>query len=135
VNYLTVPQVLFIHARLLAETGGASGIRDLALLESAVARPQATFDGADLYPDSLTKAAALMASLVGNHAFVDGNKRVGIAAAAIFLQRNGIHLTATNDEVVAFTLTIAQGHLTVSEIAVWFAAHISPHVPGEDVTS
>ena len=58
-NYLTVPQVLFIHARLLAETGGASGIRDLALLESAVARPQATFDGADLYPDSLTKAAAL----------------------------------------------------------------------------
>lgn len=134
--YLTAQQVLFIHARLIAETGGAAGIRDLALLESAVARPQATFDGADLYPEVFTKAAALMASLVGNHAFVDGNKRVGITAAAIFLQRNGVHLMATNDEVVAFSLTVAQGRLTVAEIVSWFAAHTAPHVPaGKGVTS
>lgn len=84
-NYLTTAQVLFIHARLVAETGGTPGIRDLGLLEAAVARPQAPFDGEDLYPDLATKAAALMASLVGNHPFVDGSKRAGITDAAIFL--------------------------------------------------
>ena len=119
-NYLTAAQVLFIHGRLIVETGGASGIRDLGLLEAAVARPQATFDGEDLYPDLATKAAALMASLVGNHPFVDGNKRVGITAAAIFLQRNGLRLAATNAAVEAFTLAVAQGHMTVEEIAAWF---------------
>lgn len=120
-NYLTAAQVLFIHGRLIVETGGASGIRDLGLLEAAVARPQATFDGEDLYADLATKAAALMASLVGNHPFVDGNKRVGIAAAAIFLQRNGQRLTATNEALEAITLAVALGHMTVEEIAAWFA--------------
>ena len=81
-TYLTVEQVLFIHMRLIAETGGSPGLRDLGLLASAVARPQATFGGEDLYPDLLSKAAALMDSLVRNHPFVDGNKRVGITAAA-----------------------------------------------------
>ncbi len=113
-NYLTAAQALFIHGRLIVETGGASGIRDLGLLEAAVARLQATFDGEDLYPDLAAKAAALMASLVGN-------KRVGIAAAAIFLQRNGLRLAATNEAVEAFTLVVAQGHMKVEEIAAWFA--------------
>ncbi|MCB0041825.1 MAG: type II toxin-antitoxin system death-on-curing family toxin [Caldilinea sp.] len=125
-NYLTTAQVLFIHARLIAETGGAPGIRDLGLLESAVARPQATFDGEDLYPDLVTKAAALMASLVGNHPFVDGNKRVGITAAAIFLQRNGQRLTATNEAVEAFTLSVAQGKKSMEEITAWFAGNTAP---------
>ena len=125
-NYLTTAQVLFIHARLIAETGGAPGIRDLGLLESAVARPQATFDGEDLYPDLATKAAALMASLVGNHPFVDGNKRVGITAAAIFLQRNGQRLTATNEAVEAFTLSVAQGKKSMEEITAWFAGNTAP---------
>jgi len=126
VTYLTTAQVLFIHARLIAETGGAPGIRDLGLLESAVARPQATFDGEDLYPDLATKAAALMASLVGNHPFVDGNKRVGITAAAIFLQRNGQRLTATNEAVEAFTLSVAQGKKSMEEITAWFAGNTAP---------
>ena len=121
--YLTAAQVLFIHARLIVETGGAPGIRDLALLESAVARPQATFDGTDLYSDLFTKAAALMASLVGNHAFVDGNKRVGITAAALFLQYNGRRLVATNTEVEMFTLSVAQRQFTIAAIADWFARH------------
>ena len=125
-NYLTAAQVLFIHGRLIVETGGASGIRDLGLLEAAVARPQATFDGEDLYADLATKAAALMASLVGNHPFVDGNKRVGIAAAAIFLQRNGQRLTATNEAMEAFTLSVAQGQVTVAEISAWFADNTAP---------
>ena len=122
-NYLTAAQVLFIHARLIAETGGATGLRDLGLLEAAVARPQATFDGADLYPDRWAKAAALMASLVQSHPFVDGNKRVGVTAAGIFLQRNGLRLTATNDEVKAFALAVAQGAMTTEQIAAWFVQH------------
>ena len=122
-NYLTAAQVLFIHARLIAETGGATGLRDLGLLEAAVARPQATFDGADLYPDRWAQAAALMASLVQSHPFVDGNKRVGVTAAGIFLQRNGLRLTATNDEVKAFALAVAQGAMTTEQIAAWFVQH------------
>lgn len=85
-RYLTPQQVLFIHARLIATTGGEHGVRDVGLLASAVARPQATFDGADLYPDLSEKAAALMDSLTRNHPFVDGNKRTAIAAAALFLR-------------------------------------------------
>ena len=97
-NYLSVAQVLFIHARLIAETGGSPGLRDLGLLSSAVARPQATFDGQDLYPDLFSKTAALMDSLVRNHAFIDGNKRVGITAAGLFLRIHGRQLTASNAE-------------------------------------
>ena len=122
-NYLTAAQVLFIHARLIAETGGAAGLSDLGLLEAAVARPQATFDDADLYPDRWAKAAALMTSLGQSHPFVDGNKRVGITAAGIFLQRNGLRLTATNDEVKAFALAVAQGAMTTEQIAAWFVQH------------
>ncbi|MFO7631573.1 MAG: type II toxin-antitoxin system death-on-curing family toxin [Caldilinea sp.] len=127
-NYLTAAQVLFLHARLIAETGGAIGLRDLGLrdlglLEAAVARPQATFDGADLYPDRWAKAAALMTSLVQNHPFVDGNKRVGVTAAGIFLQRNGLRLTATNDEVEALALAVAQGAMPTDQIAAWFVQH------------
>ncbi|MCL4834192.1 MAG: type II toxin-antitoxin system death-on-curing family toxin [Caldilineaceae bacterium] len=121
-NYLTPVQVLFLHSRLIAETGGSAGLRDVALLESAVARPQATYDGADLYPDIFAKAAALMQSLVNNHPFVDGNKRVGIAASALFLQRNGHRLVASNSEVEEFTLAVARGERSFDDIAVWFAA-------------
>jgi death-on-curing protein len=85
-NYLTAEQVLFIHARLIAETGSEHGVLDLGLLQSAVARPQATFDKQDLYPDLFSKTAALLESLIGNHAFVDGNKRTAITAAGLFLR-------------------------------------------------
>lgn len=121
-NYLTPVQILFLHSRLIAETGGSPGVRDVARLESAVARPQATYGGEELYPDLLSKAAALMQSLVNNHPFVDGNKRVGITAAALFLQRNGRRLIATNQEVEAFTLAVARGERTFDEIAAWFTA-------------
>jgi death on curing protein len=121
--HLTTAQVLFIHARLIAETGGSPGLRDLGLLEAAVARPRATFDGALLYPDPISQAAALMESLVQNHPFVDGNKRVGITAAALFLIRNGIPFAATNDELEEFTLAVARSELSLRDIAAWFDAH------------
>ena len=118
-KYLAPEQVLFIHARLIAETGGMHGVRDIGLLESAVARPQATFDGAELYPGLFMKAAALLDSLVNNHPFNDGNKRTGIAAAALLLRINGYYLAATNPELEEFILQVAIRHLPLSQIAAW----------------
>jgi death-on-curing protein len=116
---LTIEQVLFLHARLIEETGGAHGVRDLSLPKSAVARPWATFGGRDLYPDLFSKAAARMDSLIHNHPFVDGNKRTGIAAAALFLRQNGHRLTATNEELEGFTRWVAESRPGIVEIAAW----------------
>lgn len=116
---LTVRQVLFIQARLVAETGGSYGLRELGLLESACARPFATFDGVDLYPDLFAKAAALMHSLINNHPFVDGNKRVGVTAALLFLRMNGVEVRPEPAELVRFTLEVAKGRETVESIVRW----------------
>jgi len=122
-NYLTPEQILFIHSRLIAETGGAHGVRDLAMLESAVARPQASFEGKDLYPDLFTKGAALLDSLVNNHPFLDGNKRTGIASVALFIRINGYQLKTQSKKIEEFTLTVATRHPNLIEIADWLAAH------------
>jgi death on curing protein len=119
-QYLTPEQVLFLHSRLLAETGGSHGVRELGLLLSALGRPQGTFDGKDLYPDLFLKTAALMDSLVRNHPFVDGNKRTAITAAAFFLRINGFQLVVENNEMVRFTLACAQSQLSLDEIRNWF---------------
>ena len=128
-HYLTAEQVLFIHARLIDETGGEHGILDLGLLQAAVARPQATCVGEELYPDLFAKAAALIDSLVNNHPFLDGNKPTGIAAVALFLQCNGVILTASNSQVVEFTLQVAQSQLDAARIANWLRAYAkaNPH--------
>ena len=123
-NYLTPEQILFLHARLVSETGGSHGVRDLNMLLSAVSRPRASFDDKDLYPDLFHKAAALLDSLINNHPFVDGNKRTGIAAAALFLQANGYRLDVSNTELEQFTIDVARAHHSVEEIAVWFQDHV-----------
>jgi death-on-curing protein len=121
--YLTAEQVLFIHYRLVSETGGEHGVRDLGLVESAVARPGTTFDGQELYPDVFEKAAALMESLVNNHPFVDGNKRTGIACAVLFLQQNGVLFSAKNADLEKFTLRVASSKAGRAEIAQWLKKH------------
>lgn len=121
--YLTAEQVLFIHARLIAETGGVHGVLELGLLLSAVARPQATFDGQDLYPDLFSKAAALLESLVGNHAFLDGNKRTAITSAGLYFRMNGYRLIASNQELENFTLQCAQRLVSLEQMAVWLESH------------
>jgi death on curing protein len=123
VKYLTAQQVLFIHARLIQETGGMHGVRDLGLLLSAVGRPQATFDQEDLYPDLYSKAAALFESLIGNHPFVDGNKRTAITSAGLFLSLNGARLAASPEELLRFTMEAAQGKHRFDEIRAWFAGN------------
>jgi len=122
-RYLTVEQVLFLHARLIEETGGSHGIRDVGLLQSAVARPRATFEGEDLYPDVFSKAAALMHSLINNHPFVEGNKRTGSAAAVLFLRANGWSFEASNAELEGFALQVARGVLDVLQAAGWLREH------------
>jgi len=122
-NYLTPEQVLFIHYRLIEETGGSHGIRDLSMLQSALARPMATFDRKDLYPDLFSKAASLKHSIIKNHPFVDGNKRTAIAVASIFLFRNGYNFKVSNKELERFTLKVAREDIEFREIAHWFKRH------------
>ena len=120
---ITIQQVLFINARVIAETGGQTGLRDLALLESAVARPYATFDGKDLYTSLFEKAAALLDSLVNNHPFVDGNKRTGITSAAMFLRINDFRLSCSQNEIEIFTLQVATTHPPIAELSRWLQEH------------
>jgi death-on-curing protein len=119
IRYLLPEQVLFIHSRLIQSTGGTHGVRDLSMLLSALGRPQATFDGNDLYSDVFSKAASLMDSLIRDHPFMDGNKRTGIAAAALFMQLNGYSLVVANEEMARFTLACAQSKVTLEEITTW----------------
>lgn len=126
VNYLTAHQILFLHARIIDETGGSHGVLDLALLESAVARPQSTFDRQDLYPGLFAKVAALMHSLICGHPFVDGNKRTGIAAAGLFVERNGYRVAASNEELEGFARRVACGDIEVGEIAAWLEGRSEP---------
>jgi death on curing protein len=126
IRYLSAEQILFIHHRLITETGGMDGILDINLLVSATGRPQATFDGNDLYADLFNKAAALMDSLVRNHAFVDGNKRTAITATGLFLRFNALELDVSNTEMVRFTLSCAQSQKTIEDITTWLKQHSKP---------
>ena len=126
IQYLSLVQVLRIHARQLQCHGGRPGVRDRGALGSAVARPQGTFGGEDLYADLAAKAAALMHSLVQNHPFVDGNKRVGAAAMELFLLVNGFALIASDDDLEDLTLSIARGALSAEAIAIWLRQRSRP---------
>jgi death-on-curing protein len=117
---LSPHQVIFLHARLIEETGGSHGVRDMGLLLSALERPQATFEGKELHPTIYQKAAALSDSMINNHPFVDGNKRTGIGAAVLFLSLNGYVLTASNQELLDLTMKIAQKKTAIETIANWF---------------
>ena len=118
-DYLTAKQIMFIHSRLIKETGGSPGIHDLSALLSAVGRPQSSFDEEDLYPTLFTKVAALIDSLIRNHPFVDGNKRTGMAAASLFLRRNGYLMETSNAELVRVALGVAQSQLDLDQITAW----------------
>lgn len=120
VEYLSISQVLALHAQQLRRHGGGSGVRDRRALESALARPAATFGGEDLYGDIADKAAALMHSLALNHPFVDGNKRVAAFTAIVFAESNGHEFLATPDELVETTLAVADGKMAVEALVIWF---------------
>ena len=103
--------------------GGSQGVRDLGLIESAVERPKATFDGEDLYPDVFLKAAALMHSLLKNHAFVDGNKRTAYSSCGVFLKLNGYELLNMHKASLEFAMNVENNSLELEEIASWLKKH------------
>lgn len=120
---LSVQHIIMLHDVLLEETGGASGLKDEGLLESAANAPFATFGGNDLYPTIQQKGARLGFGLIKNHAFVDGNKRIGILVMLTFLEINGIDLTYTDDELIAVGLDLAAGSMTEDQLLSWIIKH------------
>lgn len=119
IEYLSLKLIIALHDALLERFGGAPGVRDRSGVESALARPMGTFGGEDLYPDVAAKAAALMHSLARNHPFVDGNKRVAVAAAELFCEVNGFALAAKDDELEALTVAAAAGEIEAEALAIW----------------
>jgi death-on-curing protein len=119
-RYLTLGEVVTLHRRVVAQSGGTSAIRDLGLLESALAQPKATFDSTDLHPTVIEKAAAL------GVAFVDGNKRIGHAAMEVFLVLNGFEIDASVDEQERLMLNIAAGQRHREELVEWLRLHSRP---------
>lgn len=122
-KYLTTPQVLAIHDQMVKRFGGSHGVRDIDLVQSAVGRPQATYDGIDLYKNIFTKAASLLQSLLKNHPFVDGNKRTALTSAGIFLKMNGCKLKNYHEEEVEFAVSVDNEHLSLEDIASWLEKH------------
>ena len=116
-------KVLLLHQLMAEATGGDVGVRDEALLESAIENIFATFDGVELYPSKEEKAAQLGLSLISNHAFVDGNKRIGMYLMISFLELNGIKIDATNEEVAKLGLDVAGGLADSKDILKWIKAH------------
>lgn len=132
-RYLTLGEVLELHRRIIQQTGGASGVRNLAALESAVAQPRMTFERKDLYPTLADKAAALVFFIVQNHPYVDGNKRCGHAAMETFLVLNGKEIKAPVDEVEKIIMEMASGKFSRKNFVDWLAEHIcrSPFEAGK----
>jgi death-on-curing protein len=123
-RYLTVEEVQKLHQQVLNETGGGSGVRDQGALEAAVAQPQMTFGGQELYSTLADKAGALGFSLAMNHAFVDGNKRTAHAAMEVFLVLNGAELDASVDEQEKVMLELAAGNLDREAFVEWIRQHL-----------
>ena len=123
-SYLSRDKVLALHRRIIETSGGSMGVRDYSGLESAIAQPRMTFGGEDLYPTVVEKAAALCFSLIQNHPFVDGNKRVGHAAMEVSLIFNGYIIDATVDIQEQIILGIASGEVSREQLVEWLTAHI-----------
>ena len=108
-----------LHQLIAQETGGEIGVRDEGLLDSALESAFATFDGKDLYPSKEEKGARIGYSLISNHAFVDGNKRIGMHIMLTFLERNGIKLNCTNQDIVDAGLGLASGNMSYEQLLAW----------------
>jgi len=128
-RYLSLREILELYDKIIDVFGGARGIRDMGALESAINQPRLTFNQTDLYPDVVTKAAALCFFLVMNHPFIDGNKRVGHAAMETFLILNGFEIEASIDEQEPIILELASGKLTREIFTTWLNDHVT-HIIG-----
>jgi death on curing protein len=124
--FLTLGEVVEIHKDQIARYGGSEGVRDWGLLQSALAMPAAMFGGQYLHPDLCEMAAAYLFHLVQNHAFIDGNKRVGAVAADVFLTLNEMQLQASEEEYEEVVLSVACGTMSKSLVAEFFRENVVP---------
>ena len=120
---LTQEQILMLHTELISATGGTDGVRDFGLLSSALNAPFQQFDNKDLFPTIQQKAARLGYGLIKNHAFVDGNKRIGVHTMLVFLEINGISLEYTQKELYTTVLDVTSGKSDVEELTTWILNH------------
>ena len=116
-------KVLLLHQLLIETTGGSANVRDFALLDSALESAFMTFGGQELYPSKEEKGARLGFSLISNHAFVDGNKRIGMYVMLTFLEVNGIHMDCSNADVIEAGLGVASGTMKYDELLAWVREH------------
>jgi len=126
VTLLSLDEVLAIHSDQIATFGGSAGVRDLGLLESALAAPQAGFGGAYLHQDLYEMAAAHLFHLVSNHPFIDGNKRTGSLAAVVFLETNGVDVNVPEEQFQELVLAVAAGQSGQEEVTVFLRQHLPP---------
>lgn len=116
-------KVLLLHQLITEQTGGDPNVRDIDLLDSALQSAFATFDGKELYPTKEQKGAKIGYSLISNHAFVDGNKRIGMYVLLTFLELNGIRIEPTNEEVARVGLAVASGEMDYDGLLEWIQKH------------
>jgi death-on-curing protein len=121
---IDVEDVLNFHRKIIEQTGGSDGIRDIGLIESALNRALATFDSNDLYKDIEDKISVITYGLVKNHGFVDGNKRIGVSVMLLLLRLNGIKIKYSQNELVNLGLSIADGSIDEKDIKQWIKKHI-----------
>jgi death-on-curing protein len=126
IRFLGLDEVLALHRDQVERYGGTEGVRDLGLLESAVATPEASFNGTYLHGTLPEMAAAYLYHLAQNHPFLDGNKRVAAASMFLFLYMNDLELDCTEDELVELTLGVASSKVTKAEVSVFLSAHVRP---------
>ncbi|MBL4730044.1 MAG: type II toxin-antitoxin system death-on-curing family toxin [Sulfurimonas sp.] len=124
---IDISDVIKIHKLLIVKYGGLEGIRDKGLLDSSINRPFQTFSKNELYPSVIDKASVLIESIVKNHPFVDGNKRVGLYLCLVFLQQNGYKIDATDNEKYDFVILIAESKINFENIKTWIYSHTKIH--------
>ena len=122
--WISVEDVILIHSRVIQGSGGLDGLRDSAGLEAAIAAPMQTFDGQELYPSDIEKIARLGFGLASNHAFVDGNKRIGAMMTQLLLKWNGYDLALRSGELAEMFIAIANGAAKEKDLLDWLTAHL-----------
>jgi len=115
-----------LHQLIAQETGGEIGVRDEGLLDSALESAFATFDGQELYPSKEEKGARIGYSLISNHAFIDGNKRIGMYIMMTFLELNGLKIECSDEDIVRAGLGVASGEYKYEDLLAWVENHIEP---------
>lgn len=124
-NILTKRQIISLHTLLIQESGGSDGIRDEGMLDMAINQPFQTFGGMELYPTVIDKAVRLGYSLITDHPFIDGNKRIGTHAMLVFLDINGIELSYDDDDLIGLILQVAAGTADDRILNAWIRNHIA----------